>query len=82
MNPEQLLTQVAEAIKNRPVSAAKKYWLCYIGGDFACIPVEPVAQDSTVLGTYAVKELDEGLSARQWAKLLTAIAKAQNREAK
>lgn len=77
MNPEQLLNQVANAIKNRPVSGANKYWICYIGGDFACIPVEPCTQDSHVVGTYTVKELTEGLSTRQWAKLLTKIAQIQ-----
>lgn len=80
MNAEQLLKQVEEAIKNRPVSTAKRFWVVYVDGEFRCVPVEAPTGKDTILATYSLDELDKGLTTKQWGTLLTKLAKIKPTE--
>lgn len=80
MNPEQLLNDVAEAIKKRPASTATRYWLIGIRGKFSCIPVAPGPPDCVILGTFNDNDLTKGLTCRQWAQVMSELAKCEPKE--
>jgi len=80
MNTEQLLNMVEVAINNRPASPAKRWWLCFIDGEFRCVPVEAPAGKDTVLETFTLDQLEKGLSTKQWGRLLTKLAKIKTEE--
>lgn len=75
MNAELLLTKVGEAINNRPVSMAKRWWLVHKDGEFRCVPVEAPTGQDTVLDTFTTDQLVNGLTTKQWGRLLTKLAK-------
>lgn len=77
MNPEQLLKQVEEAIKNRPASTAKRYWLYAHEGKILCLPVEPIPAGGQLLATLSHADIEEGFTERGWGQLLLKVAKAK-----
>lgn len=77
MNAEQLLNQVEEAIKNRPTSVAKKYWLIYRQGKIMCLPVAPPGPDAVILETLHSKDLEEGLTLEGWSKIASKLSKIE-----
>lgn len=77
MNAEQLLNKIEEAIKNRPVSPAKKYWLIYRQGKIMCLPVAPPGPDAVILETLHSIDLEEGLTLKGWSKISSRLAKIE-----
>lgn len=70
MNPEQLLTEVENAVKNRPDSPYKRYWLYRSGDKIVCEPIRPREKADVVLGQFGQTELEKGFTLRQWSQIL------------
>lgn len=74
MNAEQLLNQIEDAIKTRPVPHAKRFWLVFKEGRFLCLPQTPSTGTDSIIAELTRGDCEKGLSTKQWARLLTKLA--------
>lgn len=69
MNPEQLSIVVEHAIKNRPLSPAKTFHICWFENELKCLPANHSTLPHTVFLHVRASFLDAGFTAAQWREL-------------
>lgn len=74
MNPEQILNSVETVIKERPVSAASRFVICWFDSKLQCLPSGFIKDDGNIFGNFSYDELTNGLTPDQWSKLSHKIA--------
>lgn len=75
-NPEMLLVEVEQAIKNRKPRPSLYYDLFILDGSFFCEPSEPAHPiPGFFLARFKAKTLDAGFSGREWSLLARKIHK-------
>lgn len=79
-NPEMILQEIAEVIKRRKPSATNRYAVYELGGKYFCEPARPSPPSAQLLGNYSEGDLMQGLTLKQWSKLLEKICNAQPAE--
>lgn len=75
MNPEALLDMAAKAIENRDCRPAESWHVCYFDSKIQCLPTWHCQARHPVFLVLHSLELESGLSAEQWDKLSTKLAK-------
>lgn len=75
MNPEQLTNKVAEAIAQRPASAAKKFCIYHDAQGFHCEPVIEAPPDSFKIGVFSASNLNDGFTNKDWSLVLRQCSK-------
>jgi len=66
LNPEQMLSAIADSIVDRPVTGCTKYTLCYHEHRFKCLPASSVPMDAGQFGTFSDTHLNAGLTVPEW----------------
>jgi len=75
MNSEQALTQVEEAIKNRPASDTGRWYLTFTYHAFTLQPTHTEPAVWPIIATLTENEITHGLTNNAWALIKTRIAK-------
>lgn len=73
MNPEQWLNKVETAIENRPRAEARSFCVVLVGDGVYCRPRRGQWPEEKILGAFTDRQLERGLSSRQWDGLKNKI---------
>lgn len=74
MNPEQWLNKVAQAIEIRDRVTARSFHIGWALGTIVCWPRRNPNPPDPIFGTFTDRNLERGLSRRQWEELKNKIA--------
>ena len=75
MNTEDWLIKIARAIENRSLAGARSWHIGFFCGGIVCWPRRYVKVPDQILGTYTERQLERGLTKKQWDDLKYNIAK-------
>ena len=75
MNPEQLLDEVATAIKHRTISTTFKWNIVYYYDRITCVPTNVNVPPEIIFGEFDEETVQAGFTATQWALLKVGITK-------
>lgn len=75
LTPELYLEQVAEAIKNRPVSATDRWVICWTNGEIHIWPSHAMYKAEFVIWRLSEQEATKGLKSSEWQVIAGRIRK-------
>ncbi len=75
MNPEQLLDEVAAAIKHRCTSTSHRWHIIYYYDRIICVPSFQNVPREVILGMFTEQQVKTGFTTEQWADLKTNAVK-------
>lgn len=71
MNPEQLLEEVATAIKHRTISTTFKWYIVFYYDRITCVPTYVNVPVEIIIHTFTEKMVQDGFTPQQWQQLKT-----------
>ncbi len=74
-NPEQVLEDIAIAIKHRTLSCTQRWKIIYYYTRITCVPIEVDVPDKIVLHEFTNKMLEKGFSVTYWNQLKANVIK-------
>lgn len=69
MNPEQLLEEIATAIKHRTISTTFKWHVVYYHYRVTCVPTYVNVPPEIILCEFSEKDVQQGLKKKSWTEL-------------
>ena len=69
MNPEQLLDEVAAAIKHRTISTTHRWSVVYYYERITCIPSYTIVPPEIIIGEFTDEMARNGFTVQQWSDI-------------
>lgn len=73
MNPEQLLKEVATAIKHRTISTTHRWHIVYYYNRITCVPSYVPVPPEIILSEFTEQQVQRGFTAGEWHDLKTKV---------
>lgn len=69
MKRSEILGQVDDALKHRPLNTGTHWYLCWQDGRLQCLPTSHQPRPEIIFGQFKTYELHHGLLSQTWSEL-------------
>lgn len=73
MNPEQLLDEVATAIKHRTISTTFKWYIVYYYDRITCVPTNVNVPPEIIISEFSEPQVQKGFTTHEWHDIKTQL---------